>query len=134
MKDWIKIGAKCKWNDPGINEYEPKDRAMMLDRVFDIVSINGDIIGIENDVSYAEVFESEITPVKFEKVLIFGSLAVEEYEDNPNISRRKLMDLGDVVRVSFSTQEELNAYIKGVNDAIDWNDVTESFNPKHKRG
>ena len=31
------IGQLVKWNDPGINDYEPEDREYVRNRVFEIV-------------------------------------------------------------------------------------------------
>lgn len=54
--EWIKVGAKCLWNDPGINDYDPIERGEMLDRVFEIVMIEGDVISIQDEHSFAEVY------------------------------------------------------------------------------
>lgn len=67
-----------------------------------------------------------------EITLIYGEEAVCKYDENPNISKRRLLELGDIVTTSFDTQKELEAYLQGVNEAIGWNDVIESFNEKHK--
>ena len=60
---WLKVGAKCKWIDPGINDYDEKDREMMLNRIFEVVGIDGDIISIENEYSFAEVLAKELVSV-----------------------------------------------------------------------
>lgn len=72
--DFIKIGAKVKWNDPGIDEYDPEDREYVLSREFEVVSIHGldeervtsddDIILISSEYSEAEVYPSELEPYK----------------------------------------------------------------------
>ena len=69
--NWIKEGAKCKWNDPAITDYPKKDRKEILNRVFTIVGINDDegeiddetIIEIDNGISYAEVYPYELKKV-----------------------------------------------------------------------
>ena len=37
----LKQGVRVRWNDPGIDEYEPKDREAVLNRVFLVHSIQG---------------------------------------------------------------------------------------------
>ena len=76
---WITNGVKCKWNDPGINDYPKKDRKNVLNRIFTIVEIkfSEDIHGnlvIDDDTiicieeldggTYAEVFPHELKQVK----------------------------------------------------------------------
>ena len=71
---WIRKGAKCRWNDPGISDYPFDERKMVLNRVFIIVEVkkeldfaceNDDIILIKevNGPSEAEVLASELVPV-----------------------------------------------------------------------
>ena len=75
----------------------------------------------------------EVKNVKYEITLIFGEEAVCKYDENPNISKKRLLELGDIVTTSFDTMDEMASYIKGVNEAIEWNDVTQSFNKKHRQ-
>ena len=56
----VKIGDKVKWNDPAINEYLEEERDEVLNRVFDVVDINGEIILISDGFSEAEVTENEL--------------------------------------------------------------------------
>ena len=72
------------------------------------------------------------TNKKVKRTFILGSSAVSAYEDNPNISRDELLDLGDIVEVSFDTEAEMTAYVKGLNHAIGWDDITESFGSIHE--
>jgi hypothetical protein len=65
---WVKydcffIGDKVKWADPGIEDYDEEDREDVLNRVFEIIAINGDVITIAEvgGGSEAEVFEDELT-------------------------------------------------------------------------
>lgn len=37
--DWIKPGARCRWNDPAIGDYEPEDRQSVLDRIFEVTDV-----------------------------------------------------------------------------------------------
>ena len=60
---------------------------------------------------------------KFTAKLLFGSNAVEAYEQNKRIPVSELEDLGEIKYVEFETEAELNAYLKGIRDAIDWNDA-----------
>ena len=74
---WIRPGAKCRWNDPGINDYQPGERKVVLERVFEVVSVCGmdeedahafesdDIIVIHevNGASEAEVYASELVQI-----------------------------------------------------------------------
>lgn len=59
----LKIGDKVKWDDPAINDYPINDREDALNRIFEIVSINGDIILITDGVTEVEVYEEELTKI-----------------------------------------------------------------------
>jgi len=60
------IGQKVRWNDPGINDYEPEDRAEVLGRVFIITDLNKETgyayICEQDGPSEAEVWTSELEP------------------------------------------------------------------------
>ena len=68
---WIIEGAKCKWNDPAINDYPKKDRKDILNRIFTIVGIKSDngkidedtIIEIDDNISFVEVYYWELKKV-----------------------------------------------------------------------
>lgn len=63
-QNWLKVGSKVKWNDPGINDYDEKCREVVLSRVFTIKEINGEVILISDDEgTEAEVFACELDPV-----------------------------------------------------------------------
>lgn len=63
-KNWIKVGAKCKWNDPAINDYDESDREDVLNTIWTIERINGDIILLSyEDGGETEVYACEIIPV-----------------------------------------------------------------------
>lgn len=74
----------------------------------------------------------EVKNVKYEITLIFGEEAVREYDEDWQVDKDILLESGDIVTSSFDTVDEMDAYIRGVNEAIAWNDVTQSFNEKHK--
>lgn len=38
----VQIGDKVKWNDPGIKDYDAKDIPWLINRVFEIIYIEGD--------------------------------------------------------------------------------------------
>ena len=59
----FKIGDKVKWIDPAINDYPIEDREDALNRIFNIISINGDIILISDGETEVEVFEEELTKI-----------------------------------------------------------------------
>lgn len=61
--EWIKVGVKCKWNDPAIDDYDESDRAEVLNRVWTIERIEGEVILLSTDGGEAEVFAHEIEPV-----------------------------------------------------------------------
>ena len=69
--NWIKVGAKCKWNDPAITDYPKNKRKEVLNRVFTIVGIKSDngkidedtIIEIDDDISFVEVYADELKKV-----------------------------------------------------------------------
>lgn len=54
--------------------------------------------------------------------IIFGSGAVNEYEETGNIPTNKNID-GYADTVEFNTQAEMNAYLKGLGDADGWGKV-----------
>ena len=66
---WVKfecgfnIGDRVKWDDPAIDDYDEEDRENLLDRVFEIYEINGDVISIAEVCgdSEAEVYDTELT-------------------------------------------------------------------------
>lgn len=60
--EWIKVGAKCKWNDPAIDDYPEEYQEEQLNIVWTIEQINGEVILISTDGGEAEVFSSEIEP------------------------------------------------------------------------
>ena len=69
--NWIKVGAKCRWNDPGINDYNTEDRESVLNRTFSIVSFNGDIITIDDGFTTAEVYAHELDELPDDKIVAF---------------------------------------------------------------
>ena len=66
----IKIGSKVKWNDPAIEDYDMRERKKMLNRIFKVMSIQGesnvkcteedDIVLISDGYSEAEVYAREL--------------------------------------------------------------------------
>jgi hypothetical protein len=66
---WVKfecgfnIGDKVKWEDPAIDDYDEEDRENLLDRIFEIYSINGEVITITEvgGGSEAEVYANELS-------------------------------------------------------------------------
>lgn len=61
--DWIKVGVKCKWNDPAIGDYKRSERKEILNRVWTIEQIKGEVILLSHDGGEAEVLANEIVPV-----------------------------------------------------------------------
>ena len=63
---------------------------------------------------------------KFDVVVVFGEQAARMYWDNADeenpIPEKELEEFGAVVRRSFETEAELNAYLQGVDDCDGWND------------
>lgn len=62
MEREFKKGDLVRWNDPGINDYDPEEREEVLGRVFEIDSIvDGFAVIYEvNGPSMAEVWEEEL--------------------------------------------------------------------------
>lgn len=66
---WVKfecgfnIGDRVKWEDPAIDDYDEEDRENLLDRIFEIIEINGEVITIAEvgGGSEAEVYDTELT-------------------------------------------------------------------------
>lgn len=52
--------------------------------------------------------------------VIFGTDAVREYSDNSRATIKSLNELGSVVKRSFSTKAELDAYLTGLEDSDGW--------------
>lgn len=63
---------------------------------------------------------------KFDVVVVFGETASKMYWENYNedepIKESELEEYGSVVRRSFETEAERNAYLKGLEDSDGWND------------
>ena len=59
----IKIGDKVKWEDPAIGDFPIEYREDILNTIYEIISINGEVITIANDYSEIEVFEHELTKI-----------------------------------------------------------------------
>lgn len=72
--DFIKVGARVRWNGPGINDYNPEDREEQLNTEWVVDAIVGsdeecvttdcDIVLISSEYSEAEVYPSELEPYK----------------------------------------------------------------------
>lgn len=70
--DFIKVGVKVRWNDPGINDYDPEDREEQLNIEWTVcevrsdnektVTSDDDIILICCEGSEAEVYPCELEP------------------------------------------------------------------------
>lgn len=66
---WVKfecgfnIGDRVKWEDPAIDDYDEEDRENLLDRIFEIFEINGEVITIAEvgGGSEAEVYGTELS-------------------------------------------------------------------------
>lgn len=52
--------------------------------------------------------------------VIFGTDAVREYNGNSRATIKSLKELGSVVKRSFSTKAELDAYLTGLADSDGW--------------
>lgn len=72
--DFIRVGAKVRWNDPVIHDYDPEEREEQLNTEWvvdailgldeDEVTSDSDIILISSEYSEAEVYPSELEPYK----------------------------------------------------------------------
>lgn len=72
--DFIRVGAKVRWNDPAIHDYDPEEREEQLNTEWvvdailgldeDEVTSDSDIILISSEYSEAEVYPSELEPYK----------------------------------------------------------------------
>lgn len=72
----IRPGARVRWTDPAIGDYDPKDRPGQLETIHTVVSVGGDtspqacckddddIVLIATDNGEAEVWPTELTLVK----------------------------------------------------------------------
>lgn len=58
----------------------------------------------------------------YKVTVILGSDAVREYFDNSKATIKSLKTLGDVVKITFSTKAELDAYLTGLSDSDGWLD------------
>lgn len=87
----IKKGSFVFWNDPAIDDYEPKDRQPQLDRVFRVITINeeeawireiGGKVGSETQVLPEELVLVQNKPPKRVKVNPEGAYVVLEWSEN----------------------------------------------------
>lgn len=60
---------------------------------------------------------------KFTVKVVFGEVAVAAFQENPRITYEKLREHGDVSKVSFDTEAERDAYIRGLEDSVGWQEV-----------
>ena len=59
----IEIGDEVKWNDPAINDYDEEDREDVLNTVWEVFDIQGDIVHIKSEFGgEAEVYACELEP------------------------------------------------------------------------
>lgn len=100
----IKKGSFVFWNDPGIDDFEPKDRQPQLDRVFRVISINedeawireiGGKVGSETQVPPWELALVQNKPPKKAK----GAFVVLEWSDN-------ILDYDPEVLYLFDTRDD----------------------------
>jgi hypothetical protein len=55
------VGDKVKWNDPAIVEFDPTERYIQQNRVFEVIEyINEDMVLIADEWGEGEVFENEL--------------------------------------------------------------------------
>lgn len=73
--DFIKVGAKVRWEDPAINDYDENERKEQEDMVWTVYLIDGSskntkvtrdsiILIVSSYGSEAQVFPCELTPYK----------------------------------------------------------------------
>ena len=60
----IKVGDYVKWIDPAIHDYDEQDREDMLNRIFEVFAINGDIYSLTDKFSEVEALEHELVKVE----------------------------------------------------------------------
>lgn len=125
-KSFIKVGARVKWNDPGLDDYDIKDRLDIIGREFEVCEIRGEIILISEvgGGTEAEVFADELEPYinkPHRATLLFGCEAIEMYEEGT--SEDEILERGVIDDVEFKTKAELRAYLQGIEDALGWDDA-----------
>lgn len=69
--NWIKVGAKCRWNDPAINDYSSENKKSAWTRIFTVVSVNGDIVTIDDGFTTAEAYAHELVEIPEDKIVAF---------------------------------------------------------------
>lgn len=69
--NWIKVGAKCRWNDPAINDYSSEYKKSAWTRIFTVVSVNGDIVTIDDGFTTAEAYAHELVEIPEDKIVAF---------------------------------------------------------------
>ena len=104
----IKKGSFVFWNDPAIDDFEPKDRQPQLDRVFRVISINeneawireiGGKVGSETQVMPEELALVQNKPPKRVKVPPEGTFIVLEWSEN-------ILEYDPEVLYVFGSREE----------------------------
>jgi hypothetical protein len=100
----IKKGSFVFWNDPGIDDFEPKDRQPQLDRVFRVISINEDEAWIR-EIGGKVGSETQVPPWELSLVQnkspkkAKGAFVVLGWSDN-------ILDYDPEVLYSFGSREE----------------------------
>lgn len=104
----IKKGSFVFWNDPAIDDFEPKDRQPQLDRIFRVISINeeeawireiGGKVGSETQVPPEELALVQNKPPKRIKVNPEGAYVVLEWSEN-------ILEYEPTVLYIFGSREE----------------------------
>ena len=117
------VGQRVQWNDPGLLDYAPEDRAWVGDRIFRIVKFLDDdydsvLIREIDGTSEAEVYVSELVPLESD----WYSRAVRLLEDRfPKISYH---ELSDFVLFYWDNLDEDDANISTFVDYINGTDAS----------
>lgn len=56
----VKKGDLVKWNDPAIFELDEEDVEAQESRVYEVVSVNGEVVTIADEYGEAEVYLDEL--------------------------------------------------------------------------
>lgn len=117
------VGQRVQWNDPGLLDYAPEDRAWVGDRIFRIVKFLDDdydsvLIAEIDGTSEVEVNVSELVPLESD----WYSRAVRLLEERfPKISYN---ELSDFVLFYWDNLDEDDANISTFVDYINGTDAS----------
>lgn len=110
-KEKIKVGDYVKFIDPAINDYDVEDREDVLNTIYKVHNINGDVYLLCSDNKEVEALEHEMIKVKPMYFVDFDCYNVEE--------KKWHGDLGYEVGINDFMSDSIRDAIHGIMGDID---------------